>query len=114
MLTEETEYDTWLASLKPGDHVAYWLAVDRRWVISRVERRTPTGRITLVNTTQWRADGRSMSNSRPSRLERVTQKISDTARREHLLRKLRIVDWSKLTLKQLEDVFAIIEPEKQT
>lgn len=98
--------DEWLAGLKAGDEVAVdYGRGSQRYLIQKVAKRTPTGRIVLDDGGQYSRSGtRSPDRYMFYRLERVTDEIRESIDRRRLLGILSHARWDVLSTEALRSV----------
>lgn len=104
----------WLASLKPGDMVAYESrsCFGPKYAISQVDYITPSGQIVVRGGRRFWPDGREItSNLRRARLEPMSNKIRDEIRKYKVVSDLRGRDWGAVSLEKLQRISAILEED---
>jgi len=100
----------WLRKLKVGDEVAI-ISHFREYSINRIAKITPTGRITVGNTTfDYNGSERNTGTySISDSLREVTQEIRDAIRKYQLIYKLKKVNWNTIPLETLETLIKLIK-----
>jgi hypothetical protein len=104
----------WLKELKVGDEIA--ISYDKygrsNYRIEKVEKISPTGRITS-DSTVYDSDGREMGKHGswdvPERLVPVTQEIRNGIRKRVLIAKLNNINLETIELEKLESIVKILE-----
>lgn len=101
--------DKWLASLKPGDEVAWTCGYDRFWVIEKVTRMTPSGRIVVGSRTFNPNGWERASGSKRAVLKIPSDDIREEVHRRKQLRRLNGVKWERLSTDLLNRVLGYLE-----
>jgi hypothetical protein len=110
---EQQKKAEWVASLQVGDEVAYMgRGYGTSWVISKVVKRTPSGRVNLSGGTVANPDGtiRGGYNS----IQPVTEEIRKLLWRRGAIQKIhRELKIDKLANKHLMDILGIIKEHEE-
>jgi hypothetical protein len=104
----------WLDSLVEGDEVAIETGAYgfREYAIVKIDRITPT-RIFKIYNTSFDKNGEERGNrdrwTATKSIEPVTEKILNSIQRKNLLRQVNEIDFSKLTIEQLESIVETVK-----
>jgi len=112
--TKKDERQIWLDSLKEGDEVAYRCVYgNREYRITKVTKRTPTGRIVCDGIT-WKSDGRVLkfSYSSPGELVKITEEIRNKVLKYTLVCRFHNVLWNNVPLDTLVAMNELIQGSK--
>lgn len=102
----------WLATLNIGDEVAFRAGFENSWYLATIDRITPTRRF-FCGGRQFDNNGRCRGdNYGAASIEPVTQEVRDAVRNRKIVRRLRDVVWSNLSLDSLRRIVAILDEEK--
>ncbi len=103
----------WIKTLKIGDQVCYnnspSFSKERSYVVTKVKKITPTGRVTLEDDTQFDNTGCKGSNSSICFLEPITQEIAVYIKRKRMINKVKQMKIDDLTNEQLIQIIDIIK-----
>jgi hypothetical protein len=113
---EEKERRVWLAGLKEGDMVVYDQSYTSKpdYVVVKIERITPSGRITTTGGQKWKSDGsRQIDSWRWFRLYPLTPDIEASIEREKRKAVIRKVNLDKLSDEDIKTIYEIVTRKKE-
>ena len=108
----------WLATLKPGDQVAFKVSFGRTWSIRTVESRTPSGWLRLIGSDlvyetardAWRGE---RGYDSPTQIVPIDSGVRETVIRHRMTEKLgHINDWDAVSTEALRAMCAAYDGGK--